>query len=207
MNDLVLQQPQPIDGQAAQLLLLFHGVGADAQDLHGLGQAIADRHPQAWVVSVQAPQSCDLGRGWQWFSVQGVSEHNRADRVAEALPGFVQAVAQWQRHSGIGPAQTTLLGFSQGAIMALAATQQMPPVAARVVAMAGRLAATPQATPVRIHLLHGRADNIVPAQASVDAHAALTALGVNASLDLFPGLGHGIDGPMLARLNAHLATP
>ena len=43
--------------------------------------------------------------------------------------------------TGVGPAKTTLLGFSQGAIMALESTQQPVPLAGRVVAIAGRFSA------------------------------------------------------------------
>lgn len=52
---------------ANRLVLLFHRVGASAEDLVPLGQALAARHPKARVVSVRAPDASDLGRGWQWF--------------------------------------------------------------------------------------------------------------------------------------------
>lgn len=206
MRDLIIQQPDVVEGRAARLYLLFHGVGSNAENLRVLGAGIAAQDPSAWVVSVQSPDPSDLGRGWQWFSVQGVTVENRAERVATAMPRFVQAVELCQQKSGIDAQRTTLVGFSQGAIMALASTQREPSVAARVVAMAGRFAAPPQraATGTRIHLLHGEADGVMPAQASIEAHAQLTALHADVTLDLFPGLGHGIDGRMLARLHERL---
>jgi phospholipase/carboxylesterase len=157
---------------------------------------------------VQSPDRSDLGQGWQWFSVRGVTIDNRASRVAMAMPGFVQAVARWQRQSGVDVAGTTLLGFSQGAIMALQSTQEPQPVAGRVVSMAGRFGAPPQRAPghAQIHLLHGEADGVVPAQASIEAKAQLAALQADVTLDLFPGLGHGIDARMTARLWERLAA-
>lgn len=201
MHDLLIQQPAT-DGSTEQLFLLFHGVGSNAQDLRGLATALAARHPRAWVVNVQSPDPSDLGQGWQWFSVRGITDDNRPQRVAAALPAFLQAIARWQRRSGVPSGRTTLMGFSQGAIMALAATQQQPAPATRVVAMAGRFATPPLHAPtdIRIHLLHGQADVVVPAQGSVDAHARLQALQADVTLDLIPGLSHGIDEQMASRL-------
>lgn len=206
MPDLILQQPDPAEARPATLVLLFHGVGSNAEDLRGIGDAIAARHPEAWVVSVQSPDRSDLGQGWQWFSVRGVTEDNRAHRVAAAMPGFAQAVARWQHHSGVDALHTTLVGFSQGAIMALESTQEAQALSGRVVAMAGRFAAPPRRAPApgRIHLLHGDADGVVPARHSAEARAQLAAWPADVTLDLFPGLGHGIDARMLTRLTDHL---
>jgi phospholipase/carboxylesterase len=208
MQDLIVQQPPSTDGTDAELFLLFHGVGSNAENLRGLGESIAARHPQAWVVSVHSPEPSDLGQGWQWFSVRGITEDNRAGRIANAMPSFVDTVATWQRTAGASVDRTTLVGFSQGAIMSLEATQLPRNVAGRVVAMAGRLATPPRraAEGMRIHLLHGQADGVVPAQCSVDARAQLQALHADVSLDLVDGLGHGIDAWMLARLHERLET-
>ena len=200
-TDLILQQPVQVDG--AELLLLFHGVGSNPEDLAPLGQALAAARPQAWVVSVCAPHACDLGQGWQWFSVQGVTEANRPERVAQALPAFVDRVEAWQRHAGVAAERTTLVGFSQGAILSLESTQRAAPrLASRVVAIAGRFAQAPRHAPadVQVHLLHGEQDPVIPIAQAVDAQRALTALGVSSRLDRFPGLGHGIDARVVRRL-------
>jgi phospholipase/carboxylesterase len=112
------------------------------------------------------------------------------------MPGFVQAVMQWQQACGVGTAATTLIGFSQGAIMALESTQLDNPPAARVIALSGRFARPPRIghDPVRTHLRHGDADAMMPVQGAVEALAHLQDLGAVATLDRFPGLGHGVDG-------------
>ena len=80
--------------------------------------------------------------------------------------------------------------------MALEATQLDSPAAARVIALSGRFARPPRIahTSVRTHLMHGDADAVMPVREAVDAFAQLRALGAAATLDRFPGLGHGIDG-------------
>ncbi len=197
--DLILQQPT--DSASAELILLFHGVGARAEDLRSLGQALASARPQAWVVSVRSPNRSEFGTGWQWFSVQGVTEANRPDRVAAAMPAFCARVGAWQQRTGIEPGRTMLIGFSQGAIMALESLQCREPqrLASRVVGIAGRFVQPPhrEAQGVKVHLMHGDEDRVMPVGLALEGHAALQRLGVAATLDRFPGLGHGVDGRVL----------
>lgn len=196
-QDIVLHRPS---GPARQLVLLFHGVGASPEGFQTLGPALA--RDDRWVVAVRSPFASDLGTGWQWFSVQGVTEANRVERVAAAMPLFVQAVQRWQAHTGLGAAQTALAGFSQGAIMSLESTQAGEPLAARVVAMSGRFAVPPRrAVPgVLWRFIHGGQDPVIDAAYSAQAARQLQTLGADAQADVLPGLGHGIDARALARL-------
>ena len=194
-------------GSPKQLVLLFHGVGSSARDLAPLGEALAPHLPNAAIVSAQAPERS--GRGWQWFSVQGVIEADRPARVAAAMPGFQQTVEQWQQACGVGRAQTTLIAFSQGAIMALESTQLDSPPVARVIALSGRFAQPPRIAhaSVRTHLMHGDNDAVMPVRGSVDALAQLQGLGAVATLDRFLGLGHGIDGRVVDVIVSRLNDP
>jgi phospholipase/carboxylesterase len=196
---IVIQEPATT---ARQLVLLFHGVGADPEGLRPLGAGIARRFDDAWVISVRSPEASDLSSGWQWFSVRGIDEANRPARVAAAMPGFVKAIQDWQHTVGLGAADTTLIGFSQGAIMSLEATQQAVPLAARVISLSGRFAQPPRLAPSQtsLHLMHGEQDTVIPCALSALAVEQLRALGGKATLDLFPRLAHGIDQRVLDRV-------
>jgi phospholipase/carboxylesterase len=210
MHDaLIIQRPVRQGVGPLELILLFHGVGANAKDLEPLGSFLAQQRPQAWVVSVQAPLATESGRGWQWFSVMGITEANRPGRVVEAMPRFADTVSHWQRAAGANAASTTLIGFSQGAIMALESTQQGPALAGRVVAVAGRFAQTPRLAPAGtvVHLMHGDQDRVMPMALAVDGASALRALGASVTLDAFPGLGHGLDERVARRIGDHLEAP
>ena len=202
-HDLILLRPTT----PSRLLLLFHGVGSSARDLAPLGETLAPHLPDAAIISVQAPEA--VGPGWQWFSVQGITEANRPARVAGAMARFTQAVQQWQAACAVEPERTTLIGFSQGAIMALESTQLDSPVTARVIAIAGRYAQPPRTAhpSVRTHLMHGDADGIMPVQGALDALTQLQGLGAVATLDRFPGLGHGIDRQVVDAIVRRLASP
>lgn len=208
MHDSSLMLARPVASD--QLVLLFHGVGSSAQDLAPVGQALAQARPRATVVSVEAPHPSQWGRGKEWFSVVGVTEENRPHRIAQAMPLFLQTIAHWQGVTDIAPDRTVLLGFSQGAIMSLESTQaslELAGPAHTVISLAGRFATPVRRAPadVRLHLIHGEQDGVVQTKWSVEAANQWQALGSAVTLDLVPGLGHGIDARALRHVVEHLS--
>lgn len=200
-HDVIVQQAS---GSAPRLILLFHGVGSRPEDLVPLGRIVADADPADWVVSVRSPDPCDLGSGWQWFSVRGVTEDSRPARIAEAMPLFVRSVRAWQARAGVDAAGTTLIGFSQGSIMALASTQSPETLASRVISIAGRFASPPRVAPTatQVHLLHGDQDTVIDPRYSLRAAETMQALGARVTVEIFPNLGHGVDARVAARVKA-----
>lgn len=196
-SSILIQKPE---GSPQQLILLFHGVGASAQDLVPVGEQFAAKSPTAMVISLDGFQPCDFGRGRQWFSVAGVTEVSRPERVASVMPAFLALVQYWQKESGIEPKQTTLIGFSQGAIMALESTQCEPVLTSRVIAFSGRFAVAPTVAPkgTSIHLIHGAEDPVISADCSRQAAGQLQDIGASVSFHLEPGMGHGINARMMA---------
>ncbi len=194
----------PAQGSPEQLLVLLHGVGSNGASLAPLAQALRSEFPQAAVLAPDAPLPFDGGGGAlarQWFSVQGISEANRPGRVAAALPGLLDWLRATQQQLGVGPAATALAGFSQGAILALAAVQAEDGIAGRVLAFGGRFAALPATAPQHstLHLFHGGADPVMPAAHARAALQALAALNGDATLDIAEGVGHELHPALIQR--------
>jgi len=204
-DSIIVARP---DGPAQQLMLLFHGVGANAQDLVPLGRVLAAEFPQAFIVSVEAPSPSGAGR--EWFSVQGIDEQNRAARVDAAMPAFVETVARWQKEAGVGLDAVALIGFSQGGIMALESTRDRPAIAGRVVAIAARFAQLPDKPNLdtTIHMFHGKADPVIPYGFAVEGAKHLVAIGADVTADILPQVGHQINAEiaelLIERLRGHL---
>jgi len=194
----------------AQLFLLFHGVGSDAANLGPLGQRIAAEFPQAAVVCILAPDACDLGQGRQWFSIRGITEENRPLRIHETMPRFVETVKGMQQRYGVAPEATALVGFSQGAIMALESVRSGHHLAGRVVALAGRFTCLPEQAPEHstLHLIHGKNDAVVAYGHTVAAAERLIRLGGDVTADVLPFTGHEVSELMtetlLERLKGHI---
>jgi phospholipase/carboxylesterase len=199
---------QEAPGGARQLFLLFHGYGANAEDLVPLGRRLAQSFPQATVVSVAAPEPMAYPGGLQWFSLDGINETNRSERVAAAMPGFLAMIRHWQRHAGVTAAQTALVGFSQGTTMALEASVAAHAPAGRVVGLSGRFAQLPTAVPasVSIHLFHGKADAVVSCQHTIDAAERLREIGGDVTADIHPMAGHEIREEIVQAVVQRLST-
>jgi len=201
----------PLQGRPEQLLLLLHGVGADGRSMAPLAQALRAEFPQAAIVAPDAPHPFDAGgAGRQWFSVRGIDEASRVPRCAAALAPLADWVRATQQRLGVSPAATALVGFSQGAIMALELAAAEDGLAGRVLAFAGRYARLPDAAPrhTTLHLFHGGADPVMPAAHARAALEHLGALHGDATIDIAEGVGHELHPVLLQcalqRLRTHI---
>lgn len=189
---------------AKQLVVLLHGVGADGHDLIDLAPQWAEALPDAVFVSPDGPEEYDMAPvGRQWFSLEDRAPEVMqagAHRAAPLLLAFIDA--QLAR-SGLAADQVALVGFSQGAMMALFAGLRRRPPPRAIVAysgallsgteLAGEIAGRPQ-----VLLVHGKEDEVVPVERGYAAQEALRAAKVPVESLWCPGLGHGIDAAGLA---------
>jgi phospholipase/carboxylesterase len=188
----------PKSGRAQHLVVLCHGVGADGHDVIDLGPWWAAALPQAAFVAPDAPEPYDAApTGRQWFPLWDRTPDKLAvgaDAAALHLGAFVDAELA---RLGLPADAYALMGFSQGAMTVLHAgpRRTVPPRA--VLAFSGallapeRLAETPSRPPVL--LVHGEADEVVPAARSRAAEQALAEAGFAVESLFCPRLAHGID--------------
>jgi phospholipase/carboxylesterase len=202
----------PRSGAVELLFALHHGVGASALHMAPLAARLAAEYPQAAVVCLDGPQPFDAGApgsgGFQWFSVQGITEANRPDQVAQALPGFVATLRALQQRFGVSWQCTALAGFSQGAIMSLEAVQAEPHLAGRVLAFSGRHVTAPVHAPVdtTVHLFHGMDDRVIPPGPAIDSAERLVALGGDVTANVLPGLAHELHPLLIDQAIEQLRT-
>ncbi|HUD61456.1 MAG TPA: prolyl oligopeptidase family serine peptidase [Acetobacteraceae bacterium] len=186
-----------------QLVVLCHGVGADGHDLIDLAPTWGHALPDALFVSVDAPFPHDSGFGRQWWSVA-----DRTPAVMEAgvrqAAGFLDAFIDAElARLGLPADAYALMGFSQGAMTVLFTGLRRATAPRAILAFSGALIAPDSlagelANHAPVLLVHGEADDVVPAQRSRDAETALRAAGVPVEAVYVPRLGHGIDDTGLA---------
>ena len=204
LDDPILDGPRlrPRNGGAPDaLVVLLHGYGADGRDLIDIGNAWADLLPGAMFVSPHAPDPCEgapVGR--QWFPLTFRDPHELTRGAEGAAPILRDFLAEELAKYDLPPQRLALVGFSQGAMMALklATTAEVAPAAVVaysgmwVDATAGRGDIQLPARPP-ILLVHGSEDEVIPAQALFASARGLAAAGVPVEWHLSQGLGHGID--------------
>ena len=193
-----------------QLVVMCHGLGADADDLIDIAPSWGEVLPDALFASVNAPETHFSGFGRQWWAV--------SDRRPEVMEGGARAAAAhlngWLdtelARLGLPPDAYALMGFSQGAMTVLFTGLRRPIGPRAILAFSGALIAPATlAAEIRnkapVLLVHGEADGSVPVTRSHEAESVLLGLGVPVETSYTPRLGHGIDDSGIALAGVTLA--
>jgi phospholipase/carboxylesterase len=153
--------------------------------------------------------------GREWFPLTFRNPDERWNGVNAAAPGLDAFLdAELARHN-LPPSALALVGFSQGTMMALHVGLRRKVAPAAIVGYSGMLVLKGDtdiegyqhqviARPP-VLLIHGDADELIPAQALFHSTQALAALGVPTEWHLSQGIGHGIDGEGLRHGGEFLA--
>ena len=187
--------------RATSLLVFLHGYGANGADLMGLAEPLAPHLPGTAFLAPDAPEACAVNPGGlQWFPIPWLDGSSEAEAragieaAADDLGRFLEAALAAE---GLAPSRLALLGFSQGAMLALHLAPRLSRPIAAVVGVSGRLvmperlaAETVSRPPVM--LIHGDQDEVVPFSALSEAGRALDAAGFDVSAYVMRGTGHGI---------------
>lgn len=191
---------QPTSGTLKQLVVLLHGYGSDGRDLIALGQYWREDFPDALFVAPNAHEACDIApTGYQWFALDPERIGSLAPRAGAetARPIVGQFLQDLWAQTGLGPADTVLAGFSQGAMMALDVGLRLTTSLKGIIAFSG-MVVTPETLADEIgskppvQLIHGDRDEVVPVAASEAAQPLLAGLGIDSRLYIARGAGHTI---------------
>ncbi len=189
-------------GDTRNLVIFLHGYGADGGDLLGLADPLAPHLPDTVFVAPDAPERSGMNpMGFQWFPIpwlDGSTEEEAADGLARASNDLNRFLDHVMAANGVTAADTALVGFSQGTMMALHVAPRRAEAFAGVVGFSGRLL-DPEAlideVVVRppMLLIHGDADDVVPPQSLPHAAEGLQAAGwEEVYAHVMKGTAHGI---------------
>jgi phospholipase/carboxylesterase len=189
----------PLSGTARQLVVLVHGYGADGNDLISLGQVWQQALPDAAFAAPNAPQRVpEAPAGFQWFTLNRMETNETEQGAAAALPGLESFIEAELAATGVAPDKLILVGFSQGAMMALYAGLRRKTAPAAILAFSGLMPGRiPQPSPAGayppVFISHGDSDTVVPPQLMFLALGALQQVGAEVEWHLARNVPHGID--------------
>lgn len=193
------EEPAVSGRPARHLVVLLHGVGANGDDLIDLAPYLASVLPEADFLSPHGPYPFDMAPfGRQWFSLAERSEAAMYAGAEAASPILNAFLDEQLASRGLADANLILLGFSQGAMMALHAGLRRPAACAAILAFSGMLVAPlrlPDEIVTRppVLLVHGEEDEVVPFDFMEISERGLQQAGVAVQAVPCPGLGHSID--------------
>ncbi|MBF2735865.1 MAG: alpha/beta fold hydrolase [Betaproteobacteria bacterium AqS2] len=205
----------PATPPAARCVVALHGLGASGADLAPLAPLLA---PDArWLLpdAPVRPVSINMGmRMPAWYDIREPDLEAAEDAAGlEASAATVTALIAEQRQAmGLAAADFILVGFSQGAALALLTALRAPEPLGAVVALSGYLPLKerlqkeePWPAATRFFLGAGAEDQVIPPGRSEASAALLRARGCEAEFRRYAGLGHGIAEQEIADARAFLA--
>ena len=187
----VVEAGEPL-AKARAAMILLHGRGATAEDIITVAAEVM--HPGFAYLAPQAE-----GNAWYPYPFTAPLEANEpylgaALGVIEGLLARVEATIPAQR--------VILLGFSQGACLALEFAARHARRYGGVVGLSGGLigpAGTPRAYPgsfesTRVFLGCSDVDPHIPKERVAETEDVFKRMGAKVTMRLYPGLGHTVNG-------------
>jgi phospholipase/carboxylesterase len=195
---------EPRAGPAKQLVVFLHGYGADGNDLIEIGRQWRALLPDAAFVSPHAPEPCAMSSmGRQWFPLTMRDPDERWRGVVKARPVLDAFLDAELAKLGLDESRLALVGFSQGAMMALHVGLRRKRAPAAILGYSGVLvgperlseatAKDSRQAPPPVLLVHGHQDQLIPFEALFDSAEALAKADIPCQWHLSLGLAHGID--------------
>lgn len=186
MTSSLVYRERPAAEEAAGLLVLHHGRGADENDLLGLADVL-DPERRLHVVTPGGPLTVPGWPGKHWYVVPrvGYPDPETFFSAHAKLSSFHDEL--WER-TGIAPEQTIFGGFSMGSVMSYTmGLDPSRPAPAGILAFSGFIPTVEGWTPdvagraasgLKAFIAHGRQDPIMDVAFARQARALLEEGGV-----------------------------
>jgi phospholipase/carboxylesterase len=208
------------DERGGSAVIVLHGWGAPGDDLVPLAEALIRPGARFFVPAAPLPE-VGGGRAWWHLDANARPPHAFTDRLA---PGFLpnpEVIAARTAVQALiativdryAPTRLAIVGFSQGAMLALDVALAGTPSVQFVVAMSGVLLMDSVSALTASHLTkplfllsHGRQDPVVPFSNGERAKDLLEKHGFFVTWRPFDG-GHQIPMPLLSGVGQFLFPP
>ncbi|HEU5169769.1 MAG TPA: alpha/beta hydrolase [Gemmatimonadales bacterium] len=192
--------------EARAAMIMLHGRGATAESILTLADAI--HAPGFAYLAPQAP-------GGTWYPFSFLAPLDRNEPALSAALATVGALVDSVTAAGLGPERAFLLGFSQGACLALEYAARHARRYGGLVGLSGGLIG-PEGTPrdyggtldgTPVFLGCSEVDPHVPAERVRETVRVLERLGGRVTMRLYPGTAHAVNEDEIGAVRGLLASP
>ncbi len=190
-NSRLVQTGQPLDSATAALILL-HGRGSNPEDILSLSHYL---DVNGWALL--APQAA----GYTWYPYSFLAPETQNEPYLSSALTRLDETVQGVLDAGIPAEKIVLLGFSQGACLALEYAARNPRPYGGVAALSGGLIGeTVEAADypgsleeVPFFLGCSDIDPHIPKARVLESEHILSGMGAQVTVRLYPGMGHTIN--------------
>lgn len=178
------------------IVVLFHGYGDTGENFLSVGALLGQFLPNALFVALDGPIACrSIPLGKQWLSAPKNCHSQLLKEINNLTPPLNRHLDNLLKTYNIPPEKIVLVGFSQGARIALHIGLRRSKCAG-IVALSGSYLDDPTAANLSrppILIIHGIEDQKVPVSLARESYKQLDRLKMPVTLFLLPGVGHDID--------------
>ncbi|MDR1235596.1 MAG: dienelactone hydrolase family protein [Holosporaceae bacterium] len=198
MKEIILNSTPEAD----RVLFIFHGYGADAENLKSVGEIFGDNFPKTEIHIPDGPEKCrECATGRQWFDLAGddVNVWNRSCvKDSSMITEYVDSVLS---KKNLSYSDAVFSGFSQGAMLSL--YLGLKHNVKGIISFSGILLCAEEikhsSASSKVLLAHGEQDAVIPFESLKITEEALKHIGVDVETAVSPGIGHAIDNYLLTR--------
>ena len=180
-------------------IIFLHGYGANSNDLIGIANVWIDSLPNTIFLSPNAPFECGFAENaYQWFELTSISPQSIGEGLEKAGPFLNEYIDHVSKTYKVNEKNIFFVGFSQGTMMGLYHLCKRKNQCAGLLGYSGLLFENENfnseiKSRFPIKLYHGKKDELINYQNSVEASKKLKDMGFKIDFNLSEELGHGID--------------
>tara|TARA_B100001971_G_C18147437_1_gene513889 strand:- start:212 stop:865 length:654 start_codon:yes stop_codon:yes gene_type:complete len=199
MNSLNYEEFSDHDFKPNSLIVLLHGIGADAFDLISLAKHWSLTLKKTKFYSLQAPYPYRFApSGRQWFDLEDRDQTRILKEIELVKPMILTFFKKKLKDYNLQYKDLILVGFSQGTMVALNLTLTMKEEVRGVLGYSGGLILTKSGkinitSKPNICLIHGKNDEVVPKKMMETTKIILKDNNIDVDTHLIENLGHGIN--------------
>lgn len=181
-----------------KLVILFHGVGSNQDDMIELVPYFQDEMSDAHFISANGIEPYDMAPyGHQWFSIQNRNLEAMQNELARTHLTIKQCIKGHLANLELDYRNLILIGFSQGVMAGLYATLMNNLPIGAFIGFGGSFIPPSHnivsAYKTPICLIHGEKDEVLPLEYMHKSAQFLRNRGLIVETHIVPNLGHSID--------------
>ena len=191
-----------------KIVLFLHGYGSNGSDLISLKDYFHLNQSETEFISPNAPEPCEFNFfGYQWFALRERSEEEIQTGLKSAFFYLDEIVKDIKKKFQINSDQISILGFSQGSMLATYYALQNEDTFQNIFSLSGSL---PKKILEEIELkknntkyliFHGKIDDVVSPNQAIETHSFLSDQKIKSQLIMDDNCGHSISPLAIEAIN------
>ena len=191
-----------------KIVLFLHGYGSNGSDLISLKDYFHLNQSETEFISPNAPEPCEFNFfGYQWFALRERSVEEIQAGLKSAFFYLDEIVKDIKKKFQINSDQISILGFSQGSMLATYYALQNEDTFQNIFSLSGSL---PKKILEEIELkknntkyliFHGKIDDVVSPNQAIETHSFLSDQKIKSQLIMDDNCGHSISPLAIEAIN------